>query len=307
MRVLVLGGCGFIGSHIVDQMLAAGHEVRVVSRGPERARSALPDVEYVLGDCRDPAVVAAALIGIDCVVHAFSATTPGSGDRAPSLDVEQNLVSALMLLEQMAQLRVERLIYLSSGGMVYGIPEIIPTPETHRLLPLGSYGIVKVAVESYINLYARTRGLRPVILRPSNTYGERQGRNGADGAVSTLMRRALTGERFQVWGDGSVVRDYLHVRDLAQLCVLSAQSETTGIFNAGSGLGTSLRTLIDRVQDVSGRRLEVTFSDARSFDAAVSILDVGLARDAFGWSPEITLAEGLRATWEWHLGMVSTT
>lgn len=305
MRVLVLGGCGFIGSHIVDQMLAAGLDVRVVSRRPEKARPALPGVEYQLADCRDPAAVAEALKGIDCVVHAFSATTPGSGDRAPQLDVEQNLVSALTILELMARSGVERLIYLSSGGMVYGVPELIPTPETHKLSPLASYGIVKVAVESYIGLYARTRGLRPIILRPGNTYGERQGRNGADGAVSTLMRRALTGERFEIWGDGSVVRDYLHVRDLARLCRMAAESDSVGIFNAGSGVGTSLRTLIDDVQRVSGRSFEVTCSAARSFDAAVNILDITAARDALGWSPEITLADGLRATWEWHLEQAS--
>ena len=301
MRFLVLGGCGFIGSHIVDHLLAAGHDVRVVSRRTEALRGPLTGVDYRLGDCRDAALVSAALADCDCVIHAFSATTPASGDRDPGLDVEQNLVSALTLLDQMTKAGVRRLVYLSSGGMVYGTPDLVPTPETHPQRPIGSYGIVKVAVENYIGMYARTSGLLPVILRPSNTYGERQGANGADGAVSTLMRRALTGERFEIWGDGSVVRDYLHVRDLARLCLLAAESDVTGIFNAGSGVGTSLRSLVERVTEVSGRSFDVTYGKARSVDTPVSILDIAAARAAFGWSPQVSLEDGLRATWDWQL------
>jgi UDP-glucose 4-epimerase len=235
------------------------------------------------------------------VIHAFSATTPGSGDRDPPLDVEQNLVSALTLLHLMTKSGVRRLVYLSSGGMVYGNSEVVPTPETHPLRPTGSYGIVKVAVESYIGLYARNCGLLPVIIRPSNTYGERQGVNGADGAVSTLMRRALSGERFEIWGDGSVVRDYLHVHDLARLCLTAAESDVTGIFNAGSGVGTSLKTLVERVMEVSGRSIDVIYGKARPVDVPLSILDIAAAKAAFDWWPHLTLTEGLRATWDWHL------
>lgn len=301
MRFLVLGGCGFIGSHVVDRLLETGHTVRVVARRPEALRAPLADVDYRWADCRDADVLSDALDGCDGVIHAFSATTPGSGDRNPQLDVEQNLVSALTLLDLMTKAQVRRLVYLSSGGMVYGRPEVVPTPETQPLRPLSSYGIVKVAVESYIGMYARDRGLMPVIVRPSNTYGERQGSNGADGAVSVLMRRALTGDRFEVWGDGSVVRDYLHVSDLARLCLLAAESNVTGIFNAGSGRGSSLRTLIDLVAEVSGRSFPVSYSDARSLDVPQSILDVTAAKQTFGWVPEVSLKAGLRRTWDWLL------
>lgn len=300
MRFLVLGGCGFIGSHVVDQLVLAGHGVRVVTRRPEAARGPFPGVEYVLGDCRDAGLLATSLDGIDGVLHMFSATTPGSGNLDPKYDVEQNLLSALTLLEEMGRAGVRRLVYLSSGGTVYGHPESIPIPESHPLRPIGSYGIVKVAVESYIGLFARDRGLLPAIIRPSNTYGERQGRNGAHGVVSVLMRRALTGGEFQVWGDGSLVRDYLHVGDLARLCRLAAESGLVGTFNAGSGLGTSLETLIDQIMLVSGSSFPVHYSDARSIDAPVNVLDNRSAAEAFGWAPRIPLEEGLRMTWDWH-------
>jgi UDP-glucose 4-epimerase len=299
MRFLVLGGCGFIGSHVVDRLLAAGHAVRVVARRPESLRSPLTAVDYRWGDCADADVLSGALDGCDGVIHAFSATTPGSGDRDPRLDVERNLVPALTLLDRMAKQQVRRLVYLSSGGTVYGTPDVVPTPETHPLRPISSYGIVKLAVENYIGVHTRDRGLRSVIVRPSNTYGERQGSNGADGVVSVLMRRALAGAQFDVWGDGSFIRDYLHVDDLARLCTLAAQSDVTGVFNAGSATGTSLRTLVDLVAQVSGRHFPVSYGQARSLDVPISILDVGAAEKTLGWVPEVPLMDGLNRTWEW--------
>lgn len=305
MRFLVLGGCGFIGSHLVDQLLVAGHAVRVIARHPEPVRAPIAEVDYRWADYRDAEVLSGALDGCDGVLHALSATTPGTGDRNPHLDVEQNLMSTLTLLDLMTKAQVRRMVYLSSGGTVYGRPEVVPTPETQPLNPISSYGIVKVAVESYIRMYARDRGLMPVIVRPSNAYGERQGVNGAEGSVSVLMRRARTGERFDVWGDGSVVRDYLHVSDLARLCVLAAESNVTGVFNAGYGAGTSLRTLIDQVAEVTGRSFPVSYGEARSLDVPVSILDVGAAKRTFGWVPKVALKDGLRRTWEWTLQHVA--
>ena len=159
---------------------------------------------------------------------------------------------------------------------------------------------MKVAVESYVEMYARERGLRPVILRPSNAYGERQGLNGADGAVSVLMRCASRGEGFHMWGDGSVVRDFLHVADLARACVAAAESGVTGSFNLGSGTGTSLLDLIEMVAQVTGRPIAVNRSGGRTVDAPVSILDVQAIRAALGWEAQIPLREGLRRTWEWQ-------
>lgn len=301
MRYLVLGGCGFIGSHVVDHLAAAGHEVRVVARKPEVSRGPVAEVDYVFGDCGDRRLLSNVLDGVDGVFHVFSATTPGSATRAMWFDVEQNLGSALTLLELMAEKDIRRLVYLSSGGTVYGVPDAYPIRESQPLRPVGSYAIVKAAVEGYIGLFARERGLLPVILRPANTYGERQGRNGAQGAVSVLMQRALSGEPFEIWGDGSVVRDFLHVEDLARLCVLAVGSDVSGTFNAGSGLGLSLRDLVALVAEVTGRRIEVRYGEARSVDVPVNILDIAAAKAALGWSPRLTLREGLARTWDWHL------
>jgi UDP-glucose 4-epimerase len=301
MRILVLGGCGFIGTHIVDWLATAGHEVRVLSRRPETLRPPVPGVDYRLADCRDGEAVSAALASCDCVIHAFSATMPGNADADPATDVSANLLPLIDLLDRMGRAGVGRLIFLSSGGMVYGVPVSQPIKEQDPLQPIGSYGIVKVAMESYITLSARNRGLRAVILRPSNVYGKRQGRDGAQGLVNTLLRRALTQDQVEIWGDGSIIKDYLNVADLARLCLLAVESNVQGVFNAGSGTGWSVRQLIGLVQEVTGRQLDVAYGLSRSVDSPSTILDVTAARQAFGWAPAIGLREGLAETWDWHL------
>ncbi|WP_137111771.1 NAD-dependent epimerase/dehydratase family protein [Rhodobacter sp. SY28-1] len=307
MRCVVLGGCGFIGSHVVDRLVGAGHSVRVVSRRPEALRGPVKGVEYRFLDYGNRASFAATIAGADVVFHMISATTPASGDQNPMLDIEGNLAATVGLLDLMEQAGIRRLVYVSSGGVVYGTPQELPIPETHPLRPINSYGIVKVAIESYIDLSARTKGLMPVILRPANVYGTRLGREGHEFLVSRLLRSALLGQPVSIWGDGSIVRDYLHVNDLARLAVLAAESGITGTFNAGSGTGVSVRALIDLVSEVSGRSLVVDYGSPRACDVPVSILDCTRARDVFGWMPEVALREGLAQTWAWHLATRNET
>jgi UDP-glucose 4-epimerase len=301
MRLLVLGGTGFIGSHVVDQVLLRGHQVLIVSRRPEPFRAPLPNVSYLSVDYRQTEDLRLALRDCDAVLHMVSSTVPATGDEHPRLDVNDNLVAIISLMELMLAEGVRRLVYLSSGGTVYGVPDVVPIPENHPLRPINSYGIVKVAAESYIKLFSRTRGLSSIVLRPSNPYGKRQAKDGKHGLISTILRRALASQSVEIWGDGSIVRDYLHVEDLARLAVMAVESDVTGTFNAGSGQGTSVRELIGLAEEVTGRRLDVNFGPQRSVDVPVSVLDVSNAREVFGWEPEIALREGVARTWEWHL------
>lgn len=300
MRCVVLGGCGFIGAHVVDGLVAAGHEVRALARRPEALRGPVPGVDYRFVDYRDRSALAEVLAGCDAVFHMISATTPGSGDLDPIGDINDNLVGTVAVLDLMLAAGISRLVYVSSGGVVYGVPEVIPIPEAHPLRPINSYGIVKAAIEGYIGLYSRTKGLSPVILRPSNTYGLRQGRDGSQGLVSTLLHCAATGGIVNIWGDGHIVRDHLHVDDLARLAVLAVDGAETGIFNVGSGVGTSVRELIGLVEDVTGQRLNVQYGPQRAVDVPVSVLDVTRAGKIFGWTPQIKLREGLVQCWDWH-------
>lgn len=299
MKVLVLGGSGFIGSHVVDALLAAGHAVRVFDRAPERYRAAPDAVDFVQGNLSDTSMIAEALAGIDMVFHLVSTTVPATANMDPVADIQGNLIATVRLLELMRGHGIDRLLYLSSGGTVYGAPTQDPVPETHALKPISSYGIVKVAIESYLAMEAHMHGLRPVILRPSNPYGPRQGHGGVQGVIGTYMRCLADGEPMQLWGDGSVVRDFIHVRDLARLCVICAEQDVTGTFNAGAGTGHSMRQIIDGIAEVSGMPVEPVMKPGRAFDIPRVVLDIEQTTKATGWCPEIGFQDGLTETWDW--------
>lgn len=303
MRVLLIGGCGFVGSHVADALLERELGVRILDKRSEQFRPPLPGVEYVFGDFGDPATLTEALTGCDAVVHLASTTVPGTADRDPIADVEGNLVATLRLLQAMRAASVRKMIYLSSGGTVYGIPEIDPVPETHPLRPINSYGIVKLAVEQYLYKEYALHGQNYVVLRASNPYGPRQGQLGVQGIIGTHLWKSARHEPLEVWGDGSVVRDFVHVRDLARLCVDALLSDVTGCFNAGSGTGTAIRSIVDAIRRIVGQDgpppPEVIYKPGRPYDVPRVVLDITCARQSFGWAPEIGLDEGLAETWEW--------
>ncbi len=299
MKVLVLGGNGFIGSHIVDQLLVAGHQVRVLGRSPECYRKPLKQVEYHLCSFDNEFQVAEALDGMDAVCHLISTTVPASSNLNPIADVESNLINILSLLEQMRKKNIHRLLFLSSGGTVYGNPELSPVSENHPLNPICSYGVVKVSIEKYLNMYQKVYGLQPVILRPSNPYGPRQGNTGVQGLIGTLLARVESSEIFDVWGDGSIVRDYIHVSDLARLCVLALESEACGVFNAGSGKGYSINEMISLIFQVTGKDVEVSYQKERSFDVKEVVLDISAANAEFDWKPKTALADGIADQLQW--------
>ncbi len=306
MKVLVIGGCGFIGSHVVDALLAAGHAVRVFDRQAERFRPPLPGVDYRFGDFLDRMAVAEAISGVDTVFHLVSTTFPGTANLDPKTDVRDNLIGTLQLVETMLGLEIPRLLFLSSGGTVYGIPEQVPIPEDHPLRPINSYGIVKAAIENYLMMFRQTRGLRPVIVRASNPFGPRQGHTGIQGVVSTFLRQIADGETIEIWGDGSVVRDYLDVRDLAEFCVIAGTSEVQGIYNAGCGTGTSLTGLLDAIRETTGRQITPRFRPGRAIDVPVSILDCSAAERDFGWHARHSLRDSLQDAWAWQMQVRET-
>lgn len=299
MRILVLGGCGFIGSHVVDRLLEAGQTLRVLDRAPERFRPLLANVEYIFGDYSDNTILVEALADIDVVLHLVSATVPGTAALDPQGDVSRNLIPTIGLLENLRKLRIPRLVYLSSGGAVYGIPGQVPTPEDHPLRPTNSYGIVKVAIENYIRMYGATDDLSTTIIRPSNPYGPRQGHMGIQGVVATFLNRIRLGEPLQVWGDGNVVRDYIYIVDLAELVAKAVLSKQSGVYNAGSGTGVSINELISVLEDVTGRKAQVDYRAMRAVDVPRSVLDIGRARADLGWEPRTAFADGVGLHWDW--------
>lgn len=299
MRALVIGGSGFIGSHVVDNLLARGIAVRVYDRSPERFRPTPEAVDFRQGDFTDSSALAEALVDIDVVYHLLSTSVPSTSNLDPVADIQGNLVGTVQLLELMRSAEVRRMVYLSSGGTIYGPPQTDPVSETHPERPISSYGIVKSAIEKYILMEQHLHGLSPVILRASNPYGPRQGHGGVQGVVGTFLWRVAQEEPIQIWGDGSVVRDFIHVSDLAELCAQCGSARITGVFNAGSGEGTSISRILDIVTAVTGRAITPTFKPGRGFDVPRVVLDISAIRAQLTWAPEIELDSGIKDTWAW--------
>ena len=299
MKVLVIGGCGFIGSHIVDTLLAKGAGVRVLDRKPEMFRAPLPGVDYVMCDLADTAQIYEALNGIDAVVHLASTTVPATSNLDPVADITGNLIAMVRLLEIMRSAKVGRMVYLSSGGTVYGVPQSDPVREDHPLNPISSYGIVKVAIENYLFMEHKLHGLNYVTLRASNPYGPRQGHTGIQGLIGTHLWRLARKEQIEVWGDGSVVRDFIHVGDLAELCHRALVSEASGCFNAGSGEGASVAEVVQKICDTVGGDVVPIYKPGRNFDVPRVVLDVTKAKRELGWQKTVSLDKGIADTWAW--------
>lgn len=300
MKCAVFGGGGFIGSAVCDRLLKEGHALRIFERPkvpPYRIFESHEKVEWVEGDMLSSQDLDHCLEGMDAVFHLVSTTFPKNSNENPIYDVESNLVGSLRLLDSMVRNGVPRIVFISSGGTVYGVPEYLPVDEKHPTNPRVSYGITKLAIEKYLQLYSGLYGMRPVILRVSNPFGSRQRLESAQGAATAFLRRALNNEQVEIWGDGSVIRDYLHVSDVAEAFLKALTYEgKQSVFNIGSGEGTSLNQLLEAIERIVGHPVRRTYLPTRSFDIPVSVLNSGLARQELGWIPTMSLEEGIRIT-----------
>lgn len=303
MKCVVFGGGGFIGSAIVDRFLHDGHEIRIFERPRvEPYRKFLPSesVEWMTGDLLSVHDVSEAVAGMDVVLHLVSFTLPKTSHDDIVYDVRTNLVATIQLLNALLSNRVAKMIFISSGGTVYGTPRYIPVDEDHPTDPLVSYGIIKLAIEKYLLMYQRLHGIRSTILRVSNPYGPRQRVETAQGAATIFLHRALHGLPIDIWGDGSVVRDYIYISDVADAFAKALEYDgDVSVFNISSGVGVSLNELLSALEEVLEKKVQRRYLAARPFDVPVSILDNTLGRKELGWSPRVGLYDGILKTLEW--------
>lgn len=302
MHLLVLGGTGFIGSHIVDALIDNGHHVKVIDRTLKNTQNKHPHlVKYIQADYGDSFILSEALIGIDIVIHLVSSTVPGSSNLDPVADIQTNLVNSVKLLQAMHHSNVKRIIYFSSGGTVYGNPGQLPIPESHPTHPICSYGITKLAIENYLFMHQELYGLRPIVLRPSNPYGPRQGHHGSQGVVGTFINKIMSNQPITIWGDGSVVRDYIYISDLVDACLAAINSTLQGVFNVGSGHGYSLLEIINEIEQCAQRKAQVHFEPKRNFDIKEMVLDSSLSKEQLSWSPRYSIQQGVSLHYDWYI------
>jgi UDP-glucose 4-epimerase len=299
LNCVVLGGGGFIGTNLCRRLAASGHRVRAFGR-----RCSFPDalngVEWFQGDFNDAASLAAAIETFDVVYHLVNGATPLSANLDMVGDLQRNVVASLALLDICRKLGVSRVVFVSSGGTVYGCPKQIPTPESAPTDPITAYGISKLAVEKYLALNEFLYDLDYRVLRVANPFGPFQTSIKNQGVIGSIISRLLHDEEIEIWGDGSVVRDFIFVDDVVNALVASADNKSSArILNIGSGKGHSLREVIATVEDILGKQLKIKWKPFRLLDVPVSVLAIDRARDTLQWVPKMRFQEGLKQTVAW--------
>lgn len=302
-KCLILGGAGFIGSHLAEALLHNGHALRVFDRPNVALPTELtgfPGLERCEGDFINKNDLTSAVSGCDVVFHLVSTTLPRSSNENPIYDVETNVLGTLHLLEVARRRGVRKIVFISSGGTVYGRPQQIPVPESHPNDPLVCYGVSKLSIEKYLHIYNILHGLDYTILRVANPFGPRQRVNAAQGAVAVFLHRALDDKTIEIWGDGSVTRDYIYIEDVvdAFLKAMNYHGEPT-VFNVGSGEGKSLNDILAAIEELLGRPVLREYLPARRFDVPVNVLNITRARKMLAWQPRVSFNEGLRRTLDW--------
>lgn len=298
-RICVVGASGFLGRPTARRLRNLGARVTGVSR--RKPDDAIADIGLVEGDIGDEAVMREALTGAEGVVYLAGASLPASADADVAGEVEQHVRVPVRTAECAAAQGVARFVFASSGGTIYGIQEGAAACETDAAFPLNAYGASKLAVESYLRVLARARGLSAVSLRIANPFGEHQSSARGQGFVSAAIGAALSGAPLSIWGDGSVVRDYVHVDDVVEALVSALVHRGPGpAFNIGSGEGRSLTQVVEAVEAVSGSPIDVRYEPGRVIDVPVNVLDVRRAASELDWRPSIAFEEGLRRTFLWR-------
>ena len=328
MKILVTGGAGFIGSHVVDALIQANHQVWVVddlSRG--KREQVHPRAQFVRMDLRSPELPAFLKeVRFDCVIHHAAQIDVRHSVADPAHDAQINILGTLHLLEAMRAHGIPSIIFASTGGAIYGTQRHFPATEQHPTAPVSPYGVAKLSVEHYLECYRQLHGLSYVILRYANVYGPRQDPEGEAGVVAIFSQRVLRQQRLIIYGDGAQTRDYVYVGDVARANVSALQylanhhsanaapsgalnnsitqklnnsNHLNNVFNIGTGIETSINALASMFLETADTDCPIVQQPARPGEQLRSVIDPTLAQHVLRWEPAVSLPDGLRATLAW--------
>jgi UDP-glucose 4-epimerase len=297
MKCLVLGGTGFIGKHLCEKLLKENHSIRVLGKNSiDNIDFAFNwNAEFIEKDYLLIDDFTELLNGIDVVFHLISTTIPSDSSKVCVFDITSNVIPTLRLLDACVKLSIKKIIFLSSGGTVYGIPKNTPMPEEHPTNPICSYGIHKLTIEKYLQFYYMQYGLDYRVIRLSNPYGTGQNLGKNQGVVPIFLDKILHNKPIEVWGDGSIIRDYIYIDDAIEGIISALYYEGVHkIFNIGSGFGMSILEVIHSISNILNIKCEINYLEARKIDVPVNILDISRAKENLFWKCNVNFENGIK-------------
>ncbi len=301
MKILVTGGAGFIGSWVAEAYIEDGNEVLIIDNLSTGNLNNVPSsAEFIKGDIRDRSVLKAAFseFNPDIINHHAAQIDVRKSVDDPTLDADINIKGTLNLLELSRKSGISKFIFASTGGAIYGEPDLIPADEDTVPMPISPYGISKFSIEKYLSYYNKIYGLNYTSLRYSNVYGPRQNPHGEAGVIAIFCNKIIIGEPCTVYGDGEQTRDYVYVEDVKRAnieCILSPNDS----YNIGTSIETSVNGLIEYLRKASGRDFEVIYEPARDGEVERISLNNNKAIKEINWTPNVMLEEGIKNTWIW--------
>lgn len=299
---LVLGANGFLGSHLVDSLIQRRHTIRAFDRFPDDVIHFVPNpkIEMVTGDFLNRHDLAQALKDIDYVFHFISTTTPFTAEDDPLIDIETNIRMSVKLFEECVRQKVKKVIFPSTGGAMYGAnAKKTPISEEALPQPISPYAIGKLTIEHYLHYFERKHTLASVVFRISNPYGERQALNSKQGVIPIFLEHIARSEPITVLGDGSMVRDYIYIKDVAEMIAGSFMHSKQNLYNLGSGQGVSVNELIAHIQKVVGKPLKITHQPNLPTFIERVVLDASRFQKEFHLQPQTSLHDGIQKTWQY--------
>jgi UDP-glucose 4-epimerase len=302
VKSVVIGGAGFIGIYVSQLLAESGRDVLIVGRDPDFGTELPKRISYLQANYNDWTALQRILEDAGELVDLAHSTVPKTSYENPAYDILSNLPFSVGLLQAASESRLRKMVYISSGGTVYGTARYLPIDESHPTQPISPYGITKLTIEKYAGMFANSAGLPVVILRPGNAYGETQQAFTGQGFIATAIQSILLDRKVDVFGPQGTVRDYLHVSDIAQAVLAALDTGMPGeIYNVGSGVGRNNLDILATIQPLSeptGHKIDVNFLPARRFDVPANILDSQKFNNLTGWSPKVKFMDGIRRVWD---------
>lgn len=297
--ILVIGGNGFLGSHLVDALVVREHRVTVFGMFSGTSHWASEGVDIVDGNFLNIADLRRAVHGKQIVVHMLSTTDPATAENDPIVDIRTNILGSVELFQICADEGVEHVYFASSGGTIYGDRDQESFSEEDLTLPVSPYGIGKLAIENYMRFFERKYGLRSTSFRISNPYGTRQNPHKRQGIIPIFLRNILNNKPLTVMGDGTMFRDYIYVKDFANIvATMISTGPSQPVYNVGSGRGTTVNELVDAMVNVTGRHPVIEYRDVPSTYVHGSVLDTTRIQNEFGPFEMTELEVGIQRTWQ---------